>query len=87
MRPCLTRPRVTLSRVARHRTFPIDEVRQLLDELLELSGDSDPAAIERGLHQRIPEFGLDVLSTSPRFESFDRTTPARQVGLQAVTAP
>ncbi len=74
-------------RVARHRTFPIDAVRQLLDELLELSGDPDPAAIERGLHERIPEFGLDVLSTSPRFESFDRSNLTRQVGLQPVTAP
>ena len=52
-------------RVARHRPFPIDEVRQLLAELRELSRNPDPAAIERGLHDRIPEFGPDVLSAQP----------------------
>ncbi len=52
-------------RVARHRPYPIDEVRLLLTDLLDLSADPDPIAIERALHERIPEFGPDAFS-APR---------------------
>ena len=69
-------------RVARHRPFPIEDVRQLLDDLRELAADPDPAAIESGLHDRIPEFGPDVLS-----ENLERFNLSRHVGLQPVTAP
>lgn len=47
-------------RVGRHRPHPLAEVCRLLEDLRGLAAESDPAAVERGLRDRFPEFGPDA---------------------------
>jgi FlaA1/EpsC-like NDP-sugar epimerase len=55
-------------RVGRHRPVPIAEVCRLFAELHKLAADPDPAAVERGLRDRVPEFGADARTPAPAVE-------------------